>query len=101
MPYSRRKSDEKLPVRLLLVEDHPELAEWIGKALSQVGYVVDHMIRGDHADQALATEPYDLVILDLSLPKMDGLEVLRRHRRPSAWAQYGRRRLPAQAVRTG
>jgi len=67
-------------MRLLLVEDHPELAEWVGKALTQVGYVVDHMIRGDHADQALATEPYDLVILDLSLPKMDGLEVLRRLR---------------------
>jgi two-component system response regulator TctD len=67
-------------MRLLLVEDHPEIAEWVGKALVQAGYVVDHMVRGDHADQALATEPYDLVILDLSLPKMDGLDVLRRLR---------------------
>jgi len=67
-------------MRLLLVEDHPELAEWVGKALIQGGYVVDHLVRGDHADQALATEPYDLVILDLSLPKMDGLEVLKRLR---------------------
>ncbi|MDO8787478.1 MAG: response regulator [Sulfuritalea sp.] len=67
-------------MRLLLVEDHPEIAEWVSKALVQAGYVVDHLIRGDHADQALTTEPYDLVILDLSLPKMDGLEVLRRLR---------------------
>ena len=67
-------------MRLLLVEDHPEIAEWVGKALIQGGYVVDHLTRGDHADQALATEPYDLVILDLSLPKMDGLDVLRRLR---------------------
>lgn len=67
-------------MRLLLVEDHPELAEWIGKALVQGGYVVDHLVRGDHADQALSTESYDMVILDLSLPKMDGLDVLKRLR---------------------
>ncbi|MCX7176797.1 MAG: response regulator [Proteobacteria bacterium] len=67
-------------MRLLLVEDHPEIAEWVGKALIQVGYVVDHLDRGDFADHALASEAYDLVILDLSLPKMDGLEVLRRLR---------------------
>jgi two-component system response regulator TctD len=67
-------------MRLLLVEDHPELAEWIGKALRQSGYALDVLGRGDHADQALVTEPYDLVILDLSLPRMDGLEVLRRLR---------------------
>lgn len=67
-------------MRLLLVEDHPELAEWVGRALVQGGYVVDHLVRGDHADQALCTESYDLVILDLSLPKMDGLEVLKRLR---------------------
>jgi two-component system response regulator TctD len=67
-------------MRLLLVEDHPDIAEWVGKALVQGGYVIDHLTRGDHADQALSTESYDLVILDLSLPKMDGLEILRRLR---------------------
>ncbi len=71
-------------MRLLLVEDHAELAEWVGKALVQAGYVIDHLTRGDHADQALSTEPYDLVVLDLSLPKMDGLEVLRRLRNRGA-----------------
>jgi len=67
-------------MRLLLVEDHAELAEWVAKALRQAGYAVDVVNRGDHADHALYAQPYDLAILDLSLPGMDGLEVLRRLR---------------------
>lgn len=67
-------------MRLLLVEDHAELAEWVARALRQAGYALDLMTRGDHADHALLTQHYDLVILDLSLPGLDGLEVLRRLR---------------------
>lgn len=67
-------------MRLLLVEDHQELAEWLAKSLRQAGYAVDVATRGDHADQFLQTESIDVVILDLSLPGMDGLEVLRRLR---------------------
>lgn len=67
-------------MRLLLVEDHAELAEWVAKALRNAGYVLDALDRGDHADHALLTQTYDLVLLDLSLPGMDGLEVLRRLR---------------------
>ena len=67
-------------MRLLLVEDHEELADWVSKALVQAGYAVDVMRRGDHADHALISQPYDIVILDLSLPGLDGLEVLRRMR---------------------
>ena len=67
-------------MRLLLVEDHAELAEWVGRSLRQAGFVLDVLGRGDHADQALRTERYDLVILDLSLPGLDGLEILRRIR---------------------
>lgn len=67
-------------MRLLLVEDHAELSQWVSKALRQAGYVLDVLDRGDHADHALHTEHYDLVILDLSLPGLDGLEVLRRLR---------------------
>lgn len=67
-------------MRLLLVEDHAELAEWVARALRHAGYVLDVLERGDHADHALQTGVYDLVILDLSLPGMDGLEVLRRLR---------------------
>ena len=71
-------------MRLLLVEDHAELAEWVGRALTQSGYAVDTLHRGDHADHALLTQPYDLVILDLNLPGLDGLEVLRRMREREA-----------------
>jgi two-component system response regulator TctD len=67
-------------MRLLLVEDQEELAEWLARALRQMGHAIDVMGRGDHADHALVTQPYDLVILDLSLPGLDGLEVLRRLR---------------------
>ncbi|MFB0935323.1 MAG: response regulator [Propionivibrio sp.] len=67
-------------MRLLLVEDHAELAVWVAKTLRQSGYAVDVVGRGDHAEAALLTQPYDLLILDLSLPGMDGLELLRRLR---------------------
>jgi two-component system response regulator TctD len=64
-------------MKILLVEDHPELCEWVAKALRQEGYVVDTTDRGDHAEHYLLTGDYDGVLLDLSLPGKDGLEVLR------------------------
>lgn len=64
-------------MRILLAEDHPELCEWLAKALVQDGYVVDIADRGDHAEHFLLTSQYDAVLLDLSLPGKDGLEVLR------------------------
>lgn len=67
-------------MRLLLVEDNPGLAEWLSKALHDEGYTVDCLPDGEHADQVLHTEPYDLVILDLGLPRLDGHGVLRRLR---------------------
>ena len=76
-------------MRLLLVEDHAELAEWVGRSLRQAGFVLDVLGRGDHADQALRTEHYDVVILDLSLPGLDGLEVLRRLRKRESGPDSG------------
>lgn len=67
-------------MRLLLVEDHAELSVWVAKTLHQSGFAVDVVGRGDHALTSVLTQPYDLVVLDLSLPGMDGLEVLRRMR---------------------
>jgi two-component system response regulator TctD len=67
-------------MRLLLVEDHAELALWVAKTLRQSGFAVDVIDRGDSAATALLTQSYDLVVLDLSLPGMDGLELLRRIR---------------------
>ncbi|QAU35666.1 response regulator [Janthinobacterium sp. 17J80-10] len=64
-------------MKILLVEDHPELCEWVAKSLRQSGYAVDIAARGDHAEHFLLTGEYDGVLLDLSLPDKDGLEVLK------------------------
>src|SRR5512144_3345936 len=67
-------------MRILLVEDNAELAEWLRRALRREEYTVDWLDNGADADYVLRTETYDLVILDLALPKLDGPEVLRRLR---------------------
>jgi two-component system response regulator TctD len=67
-------------MRLLIVEDSLKLASWLGKALQQHGYAVDQSADGAQADSLMRTETYDAVILDLSLPSMDGLTVLQRLR---------------------
>jgi len=64
-------------MRVLLVEDNKSLANWTAKALRHSGMVVDCMADGMDADHVLATQSYDIVLLDLSLPRMDGLTVLR------------------------
>ena len=65
---------------MLLVEDDSMLGDAIQAGLKQSGYAVDWMKDGVAADQALSTEPYAAVVLDLGLPRMSGLEVLRRLR---------------------
>lgn len=65
---------------LLLVEDDRELAHGLRSSLAQSGYITDLAADGQAAIAACAATSYDLVILDLGLPDMDGLEVLRRLR---------------------
>jgi two-component system, OmpR family, response regulator len=67
-------------MRILLAEDDRIIADGLGRSLRQSGYAVDWVSSGLDADHALTTGTYDLVILDLGLPKMHGLEVLRRLR---------------------
>ena len=67
-------------MRVLLAEDNPQLATWLTKALRQKQFAVDCLNDGAAADHSLSIEDYDAVILDLTLPGMDGLEVLRRMR---------------------
>ena len=67
-------------MRLLLVEDSEKLSAWLAKALQQGGYAVDVVHDGGQADRVLGTETYDAVVLDLELPTLDGLSVLRRLR---------------------
>lgn len=67
-------------MRLLVVEDDKILAEGLIQALTQTGYAVDHAINGEIANALLQQAPYDLMVLDLGIPKLDGFEVLKRLR---------------------
>ncbi len=67
-------------MRVLVVEDEAQLAEQLTTALKEAGYAVDCAADGEQADFLGQTEKYDAVILDLGLPKMDGLTILRRWR---------------------
>jgi len=67
-------------MRILLVEDDPRVAEKVSAVLEDAGYAVDRVDDGEEAWFRGDTEDYDLAILDLGLPKMDGLAVLRKWR---------------------
>jgi two-component system OmpR family response regulator len=67
-------------MRILLAEDDPVLADGLLRSLRRAGYAVDAVASGTEADYALSTQEFDLLILDLGLPKMSGLDVLRRLR---------------------
>ena len=68
-------------MRLLVVEDDKDLNRQIVTALEQAGYVVDRAHDGEEGHYLGENEPYDAVILDLGLPKMDGVAVLQSWRR--------------------
>lgn len=67
-------------MRLLLVEDHVPLADELTSSLNHQGYAVDWLADGRDAAYQGASEPYDLIILDLGLPGKPGLEVLQEWR---------------------
>ena len=67
-------------VRVLIVEDEARLSQQLAGALSGAGYAVDCAADGERADFLGQTERYDAVVLDLGLPKVDGLTLLRRWR---------------------
>ena len=71
-------------MRLLVVEDDPDLNRQLATALTDAGYVVDRAFDGEEGHYLGETEPYDAVILDIGLPKMDGISVL------EAWRRTGR-----------
>ena len=67
-------------MRILLVEDEAALAAQVRASLADAGYAVDVAADGLDACHLGEQEPYDAVILDLGLPRLDGLSVLRRWR---------------------
>ena len=64
-------------MRVLVVEDEPVLSEQLQRAVTDAGYAVDAAADGERADFAVRTESYDAVLLDLGLPRIDGLTLLR------------------------
>jgi len=63
-------------MRLLLVEDDIKIASFIQKGLKAAGYAVDHAKDGEEGLDLALTEPYDVAIVDIMLPKLDGLSLI-------------------------
>ena len=74
----------EITLRLLVVEDDPDLNRQLTTALTDAGYVVDRAFDGEEGHFLGDSEPYDAVVLDIGLPKMDGISVL------EAWRRNGR-----------
>jgi two-component system OmpR family response regulator len=74
----------EISLRLLVVEDDPDLNRQLTTALTDAGYVVDRAFDGEEGHFLGDSEPYDAVVLDIGLPKMDGISVL------EAWRRNGR-----------
>lgn len=67
-------------MRLLLVEDDLILKDGLERSFTKAGYAVDVMTDGESANKLLSYQEYDVIVLDLGLPKLDGFEVLKRLR---------------------
>lgn len=68
-------------MRILVIEDDKDLSRQLLNALSEAGYAADAAFDGEEGGHLGETEPYDAIILDLGLPKIDGLSILERWRR--------------------
>ncbi len=79
-PARKHQPAARRTMRILIAEDDSILADGLVRSLRQSGYAVDHVKGGSEADAALSMQTFDLLILDLGLPRMSGLEVLRRLR---------------------
>ena len=67
-------------MRILLVEDDVKIASFVEKGLRAAGYAVDHAIDGETGLHLALTEPYDAAIIDIMLPKLDGLSLVKQIR---------------------
>ena len=68
-------------MRILLVEDDVKIASFIVKGLRAAGYAVDHALDGEEGLHRALTEPYDTAIIDIMLPKLNGLSLIERMRK--------------------
>jgi two-component system OmpR family response regulator len=68
-------------VRAVLIEDDLTIAEFVGRGLREAGFTVDHAVDGESGLGLATSSPYDVAVVDLMLPKLDGLSVIREMRR--------------------
>ena len=71
-------------MRILLIEDDSQIGDGLYHGLTKHGFVVDWFTQGSHGRDALGLAPYDAVVLDLGLPQIDGLSILKQ------WRQEGK-----------
>jgi two-component system, OmpR family, response regulator TctD len=76
----RRSQYNRATMKLLLIEDNPTLSLWLAKMLEQESFTLETVQDGESADQLLRANLYDVVLLDLNLPRLSGKNVLRRMR---------------------
>jgi CheY-like chemotaxis protein len=76
-------------MRILVAEDDALLAEGLTRLLTKAGHGVDRVKDGNGADSALRATPYELLVLDIGLPDIDGFEVLRRLRQRRSQTNAG------------
>jgi len=67
-------------MRLLLVEDDQKIALFVKTGLKEAGFAVDHVVDGEDGLHLALTEPYDLAVIDLMLPTVDGLTIIKQMR---------------------
>ncbi|MGQ9600207.1 MAG: response regulator [Anaerolineae bacterium] len=89
-PIARR------PARILVVDDEPTPRMAITEGLNLMGYQADEAASGEEALRRLAAQPYDLMLLDLRMPGLDGVEVMRRVRQVDTGDRPYRLRLPGK-----
>ena len=68
-------------MRILLIEDDQKIASFVVKGLKSAGYAVDHASDGEEGLHLVLSEPYDVSIVDIMLPKLDGLKGIERMRK--------------------
>ena len=64
-------------MRILIIEDDQQIASFVTKGLQQAGFAVDHVSDGEEGLQMAELNPYDAMVIDIMLPRMDGLELIR------------------------
>lgn len=67
-------------MRVLVIEDAPKIAYFVIKGLEQAGFAVDHAANGEDGLHLALSEPYDVAVIDLMLPKLDGLSLIEKLR---------------------